>query len=128
MSQTPPPPGPPNPEEGPNPYASPASLPNQGHPNQGQADGASALDGIIPTNPLAAISCYSGIIGLIVCPCGVFLGPLAIVLGILGLKNWKAQESQYGKTMSSVRAYIGIVTGFLAVIASALVLFAMAFG
>ncbi len=89
---------------------------------------ASAMDGILPTNPLSAVSCYSGIIGLITCFGGIVLGPIAIFLGILGLKAWNVQESQYGKTMSSVRAWIGIITGTLGLIFGATAIAVLAFG
>lgn len=99
-----------------NPFAPPVqSSVKSEEPNE-HVEGASALDGILPTNPLAAVSCYTGIFGLITCFLGIILGPIAIVLGILALKTWKVQESQYGKTMSSVRAWIGIVTGILGII------------
>ncbi|MBL4846852.1 MAG: hypothetical protein JKY65_15140 [Planctomycetes bacterium] len=75
-----------------------------------------ALDAIIPTNPLAALSCYAGIFGLLLCPLGPILGPLAVFLGVAGLKAWKVQETGYGKTTSAIRAWIGIVTGVIATI------------
>jgi len=81
-----------------------------------QRESASPLDAIIPTNPLAAVACYAGIFSMIICPIGLLLGPLAIVLGVLGLKKWNAQESTYGKTTSTIRAWIGIVTGILGTI------------
>jgi hypothetical protein len=74
---------------------------------------ATALDAIIPTNPLAALSCWIGIGSVVLCGFGVLLGPIAIVLGWLGLKKWKLQESSYGATTSKVRAWIGISTGGL---------------
>lgn len=80
---------------------------------------ATALDAIIPTNPLAALSCWIGIGSVVLCGFGVLLGPIAIVLGWLGLKKWKMQESSYGATTSKVRAWIGIVTGVLGVVIGA---------
>ncbi len=80
---------------------------------------ASALDAIIPTNPLAALSCWIGIGSVVLCGFGVLLGPIAIVLGWLGLKKWKMQESNYGATTSKVRAWIGIATGILGIVISA---------
>jgi hypothetical protein len=74
---------------------------------------ATALDAIIPTNPLAALSCWIGIGSVVLCGFGVLLGPIAIVFGWLGLKKWKMQESAYGATTSKARAWIGIVTGVL---------------
>ncbi|HMO14852.1 MAG TPA: hypothetical protein PKD64_05120 [Pirellulaceae bacterium] len=87
-------------------------------PISAETQGASTIDGLLPTNPLAAISCYTGIFGLILCGSGILLGPTAVLLGFLGLRTWKVQESTYGKTMSSVRAWIGIVTGVLGFIVS----------
>lgn len=78
-----------------------------------QRPSASALDVIIPTNPLAALSCWIGIFSLLICAIGAVLGPIAVVLGWLGLKKWKLQESAYGATASRIRAWIGIVTGGL---------------
>lgn len=80
---------------------------------------ATALDAIIPTNPLAALSCWIGIGSVVLCGFGVLLGPIAIVLGWLGLKKWKMQESSYGATTSKVRAWIGISTGILGVVVGA---------
>jgi hypothetical protein len=74
---------------------------------------ATALDAIIPTNPLAAVSCWVGIFSLLICMLGVVLGPIAVVTGWLALKKWKMQESVYGAKASTVRAWIGIVTGGL---------------
>ncbi len=86
------------------------------HPGQQQS--ASALDAIIPTNPLAAVSCWSGILGMLLCPLGILLGPLALVTGILAIKKWKIQETAYGATTSKVRAWIGMVTGTLGLLIS----------
>jgi hypothetical protein len=77
---------------------------------------SNALDGIIPTNPMAAISCYTGIFSILLCPLGPLLGPIAILLGILGLTTWKGNETAYGKTTSNIRAWIGIVTGSIGTI------------
>lgn len=82
-------------------------------PHQRPRESANALDAIIPTNPLAAVSCYTGIISMILCVFGPILGPIAIVTGYLGLKKWTAAETDYGKTTSTIRAWIGIVTGAL---------------
>lgn len=77
---------------------------------------ASVLDAVVPTNPLAAFSCYSGIFGCLLCPLGVLLGPLAIGLGLLSIKLWKVKESSLGGVMSNVRLVIGFVTGTIATI------------
>ena len=83
-----------------------------------QRPSATAIDAIIPTNPLAAFSCYIGIASVLFCFFGIVLGPIAIVLGVLGLKKWKAQESSYGAATSKIRAWIGIVTGALGTLIS----------
>ena len=80
---------------------------------------ATALDAIIPTNPLAALSCWIGIGSVVLCGFGVLLGPIAIVLGWLGLKKWKMQESSYGATTSKARAWIGISMGIIGVVIGA---------
>lgn len=83
------------------------------HPDKPQV---SALDAVIPTNPLAAISCYAGIFSVICCFVGFILGPIAILCGVLSLTIWKVPESSYGKTASTVRTWIGIITGILGTI------------
>jgi len=90
-----------------------APPPSPPHPPQPPRESANALDAIIPTNPLAAVSCYMGIVSIILCCAGPVLGPGAIVLGVLGLKKWKVQETDYGATTSKIRAWIGIVTGII---------------
>ncbi|MEZ6104980.1 MAG: hypothetical protein R3B96_02420 [Pirellulaceae bacterium] len=105
-----------------NPFAntSPASEPKSAS-SGGSRPTASALDAVIPTNPLAAFSCYTGIIGLIFCPLGACLGPLALVLAFLSVKTWKVKESSLGSTTSTIRLVIGIVTGVLATIIGLLI-------
>lgn len=83
-----------------------------------QRTSATVIDAIIPTNPLAAFSCYIGIASVVLCFFGIILGPLAIVLGVLGLKKWKAQESSYGATTSKIRVWIGIASGALGTLIS----------
>jgi hypothetical protein len=71
-------------------------------------------DVFIPTNPLAAISCWLGVFSLVSCWLGVLLGPLAIGLGVVSLKKGKLiEQSTYGKTTSTVRSWVGIVTGII---------------
>lgn len=86
---------------------------------------SSVIDAVIPTNPLAALSCWIGIGSLVLCMAGPLLGPIAIVLGWLGLKKWTHQESAYGATTSKIRAWIGIVSGALGTVVGVLVLIAM---
>lgn len=100
-------------------------MPHPPQPPRRQA--ANAMDAIIPTNPLAAISCYAGILSMLLCVLGILLGPIAITLGILGLKKSNVKESEYGKTTSTIRAWIGIVTGSIGTLIGipALVVFIM---
>ena len=117
MSQPPDPVPPPQHD----PYQPPQIQPLPPSPD-GPKQAASALDAIIPTNPLAAVSCWSGIIGLLLCPLGPILGPIALITGILALNKWKARETQYGATTSKVRAWIGISTGIIGTLAGITVL------
>jgi hypothetical protein len=87
---------------------------------------ASAIDAIIPTNLFAALSCWIGIGSVVLCGFGILLGPIAIVLGWLGLKKWKLQESAYGAATSKVRAWIGIVAGAFGFLIGALVVLRLA--
>lgn len=81
--------------------------------SQPPRDTVSPIDAFLPTNPLAAISCWTGIFSLVICGLGALLGPIALVTGWLALKKWKMQESVYGAKASTARAWIGIVTGGL---------------
>ncbi len=75
------------------------------------------IDGIMPTNPLAAIACWTGIFSLITCYAGALLGPIALVTGVVSLKKGAiVQQSNYGKATSTARSWIGIVTGALGTI------------
>lgn len=91
-------------------------------PHRPQKESANALDAIIPTNPLAAVSCYTGIVSIILCVLGPLLGPIAIVTGYLGLKKWNVAETEYGKTTSTIRAWIGIVTGIIGTVVGLIVI------
>lgn len=74
--------------------------------------GASALDAIVPTNPLAAVACWTGIASVLFCGAGVLLGPVAVATGVVSLKKGALiQQSGYGKATSTARSWIGIVTG-----------------
>ena len=99
-----------------NPYQSPKTQPAK----PSDQEGASALDAIIPTNPLAAVSCYTGIFSILCCFAGVVLGPAAIIIGFLAINKWKMQETAYGATTSKIRAWIGIITGFIGLATSVL--------
>lgn len=102
------------------PYQPPAEGAQAPPPIAPPEESFSALDVLVPTNPLAAFSCYTGIFGCVLCGTGIVLGPIAILLGVLGLKKWNVQESSYGKGASKARAYIGIITGVLGILISVL--------
>ena len=68
-----------------------------------------ATCGIIPyKNPPALIAYYLGLFSLIPC-LGLLLAPIAIILGILGLKKKKKTPIIKGQ----VHAWIGIICGFV---------------
>ena len=97
MSQTPPPV---------NPYAASAGgqLPPQNPSSETDATG-----GLIPyKNPHALIAYYLGLFSLFPC-LGLLLAIPALILGIMGLKRYKANPIIRG----SVHAWIGIVMGGL---------------
>lgn len=72
------------------------------------------LDLLVPTNPLAAVACWVGILGLLTCYGGIVLGPIALVTGVISLKKGALmRETAYGHGSSLVRSWIGIVTGAL---------------
>jgi|688.fasta_scaffold00182_35 hypothetical protein len=100
----------------PNPYSSPPPQPTSSGgaavpPKVNQRESATALDAIIPTNPLAAFSCYCGIFSMLFCFLGLILGPIAIFTGRKSLNKSLSIESDYGARTSKIRAWIGIVTG-----------------
>jgi hypothetical protein len=75
------------------------------------------IDGLVPTNPLAAVACWTGIFSMILCFGGALFGPIAVVTGIISLKKGAiTQQSSYGKATSTARSWIGIVTGALGTI------------
>lgn len=66
--------------------------------------------GLIPyKNPKALAAYYCGIFSLIPC-LGLILGPIALVLGVLGLRH----RSMYPTAAGAVHAIVGIVLGSLA--------------
>jgi hypothetical protein len=68
-----------------------------------------ALSGLIPYNNGAALGgYYCGIFAIIPC-LGAVLGPIAVVLGIIGLKNVAREPQRKGK----VHAWIGVIAGGL---------------
>ena len=79
-----------------NPYLAPAPPP----PND-------AVAGIIPyKNGAALAGYYCGVFSIIPC-LGAMLGPAAVVLGIIGLKNVAREPQRKGK----VHAWIAVVAG-----------------
>jgi hypothetical protein len=101
------------------PYPPPQGQPPYGYVPQQGPEKFSPLDAIVPTNPLAAISCWTGILSLLVCGLGVVLGPIAVVTGLISRKKGAViEESGYGKAASKARTWIGIITGTLGTIAS----------
>ncbi len=77
------------------------------------------LDALVPTNPLAAVACWVGILSVILCGFGVVLGPIALVTGVMSLKRGTlVEQSGYGKATSKARSWIGIVTGGLGTVIS----------
>ena len=72
-------------------------------------DEGDATGGLIPyKNGLALASYYTGVFSLIPC-LGLILGPVALVLGIMGLKYAKKNPTARGKA----HAWVGIVLGML---------------
>ncbi len=129
MSQPPFPSSRPPPPYGPG-YA-PQGPPAYGYgPPPQAAPQVGMLDALVPTNPLAAVSCWTGILSIVICGTGIILGPLAIVTGIVSLKNGMAlvQESQYGRAASTARSWIGIVSGGIGLLISLLFVATMLIG
>lgn len=71
----------------------------------------SGIDNLIPAkNPYALFAYYSGCFGVI--PCfTVFLGPVALILGLLGLRDYKRLD------IGKAHAILGIVLGGLEILA-----------
>jgi len=66
---------------------------------------------LIPTNNGKALAAYyCGIFSLIPC-LGLALGPAAFVLGLLGLKAYRANPAVEGRTHSLVGVILGGITG-----------------
>jgi ABC-type nickel/cobalt efflux system permease component RcnA len=77
------------------------------------------VDALIPTNPLAAVACWVGILSVLLCGLGIVLGPIALATGIISLKKGAiVQQSTYGKGASTLRSWIGIVTGAIGTLVS----------
>jgi hypothetical protein len=84
-----------------------------------------ATGGLIPyKNGMALASYYTGVFSLI--PCfGLILGPIALVLGVMGLKYAKKHPTARGQA----HAWVGIVLGALVLLAHVgIVIFAVVGG
>lgn len=76
-------------------------------PPAAPAAGGEGIAVLIPyKNPYALMAYYFGIFAIIPC-IGLLLGPAAVVLGIMGLKQAKAHPESRGK----VHAWVGIICG-----------------
>jgi hypothetical protein len=77
-----------------------------------------SLSALIPTkNPKALFAYYVGVFSLI--PCfGFLLGPIAAILGVLGLRAIRENSSLPGKA----HAWVGIVLGTLVFLAHSILL------
>ena len=77
-----------------------------------------SLGDLIPSsNPKALFAYYCGVFALIPC-LGFILGPIAAILGFLGLKEIERNGTLPGK----VHAWIGIILGGLVFLAHAILL------
>lgn len=70
-----------------------------------------APDAGTSNNPLATWSCYLGLASFWLCFVGAYLGPVAIVVGLLALRARKPNEAPYGMRSSTTRAWCGIIAG-----------------
>lgn len=115
------------PEQSASPYASPSATSPFGAPGQAAAATAQQGDhtgGVIPyKNPKALIAYYLGVFSLIPI-LGAPLALIAIVLGILGLRDKKANPIIRG----TAHAWVGIVLGSLVTGAYLLVIALMVVG
>jgi len=115
---------PPRPVEIPQDYSQPPQY-FQPQPNYYQQNQApSTMDRIIPTkNPKALFAYYCGVFSIIPC-IGLILGAVALVLGILGLKECKRDANLPGKG----HAITGIVLGSITFLANAAVIVLIVIG
>src|SRR5690349_6021962 len=94
-----------------NPFQPPSGSSYQPPPPTGQGD---ATGGIIPyKNPKALTAYYVGIVSLLCCFVGLPVGIVAVVLGIMGLRD----RAQNPVIKGSVHAWIGIVLGTISTLA-----------
>lgn len=86
------------------------------------AGARASAPGIIPyTNGPALASYYVGV-GSIVCFVGLLAAPVAVILGIIGLRKVKRDPSVKG----TAHAIVGIILGSLSIIAHGIVMYGMA--
>jgi len=97
-----------------NPFQPPSGASYQPPPPTGQGD---ATGGIIPyKNPKALTAYYVGIVSLLCCFVGLPVGLVAVVLGVMGLRD----RAQNPVIKGSVHAWIGIVLGTISTLGSIL--------
>jgi hypothetical protein len=115
-------------EQKPPPAAPPVQQPDYStpttytHPQQSAPQGS--FTSLIPTNnPPALIAYYVGIFSMLPVAC-VVLGPIALVLGIKGLKAYQANPQISGKA----HAWIGIVLGGLSTLVAIILAIGIAYG
>lgn len=101
------------------PQSNPYSSPTQPQPQWGpQPVTGDATGGLIPyKNPQALIAYYVGIFALFPC-LALVLGPIAVVLGIIGFNRYRQTPIIHG----AVHAWIGIVLGGVSFLLNLLVL------
>lgn len=90
----------------------PSRRPRQDH-------GPEPTDFLIPTDvsPWAIGSCYLGLVAFCLPFIGAILGLVAVLLGILALRQRKKKKANsYGSVTSNIRAVIGLILGSLAVV------------
>jgi Domain of unknown function (DUF4190) len=82
-------------------------------PRRRREDEGDATGGLIPyKNGMALASYYTGVFSLIPCV-GLILAPIALVLGIMGLRYFKKHPTARGQA----HAWVGIVLGTLVLLA-----------
>ena len=78
---------------------------------------------LIPTkNGKALAAYYCGVFSLVPC-LGLLLGPVAFVLGVLGLNAYRAHPAVHGRTHSLVGIILGGITGLVHIVAVAVIVF-----
>jgi hypothetical protein len=90
-----------------------------------QTDAAPSIaERIIPTkNPKALMAYYSGCFSFTICPAPL-LGPLGIILGILGLQECKRHPGLPGKGHAITGIVLGTITTLIVIVVTALIIWA----